>query len=231
MSVLIVSLAPIMGVFWTLGYCNFLGYENNPFMEVILPILVSLVGLTDGVHLMVTTRKLRASGLSTLEASRQALSQVGLACALTSLTTAIGFGSLVLADHEFIQQFGVSCVIGVLLCFVAVVTVIPLACSSWMGKNIHVGIEKSLVDQNLDRISDVVAWILPRKRWTSYIAIASTVLLVGMSLTLRPDERLSNTLPATSEAAIAFSKLDKALGGLEQSITRTTLEARVAAMN
>ena len=48
MSVLIVSLAPIMGVFWTLGYCNFLGYENNPFMEVILPILVSLVGLTDG---------------------------------------------------------------------------------------------------------------------------------------------------------------------------------------
>jgi predicted RND superfamily exporter protein len=100
MSVLIVSLAPIMGVFWTLGYCNFLGYENNPFMEVILPILVSLVGLTDGVHLMVTTRKLRGSGLPPLEASAKALSQVGLACALTSLTTAIGFGSLVLANHN-----------------------------------------------------------------------------------------------------------------------------------
>ena len=217
MSVLIVSLAPIMGVFWTMGYCNFLGYENNPFMEVILPILVSLVGLTDGVHLMVTTRKLRASGLSTLEASRKALSQVGLACALTSLTTAIGFGSLVLADHQFIQQFGVSCVIGVVLCFVAVVTVIPLACSSRMGKNIHVGIEKSLVDQNLDRISHVVTWVLPRKKWISFVAIAATVLLVGISLTLRPDERLSNTMPASSEAAIAFSKLDKALGGLEQS--------------
>lgn len=217
MSVLIVSLAPIMGVFWTLGYCNFLGYENNPFMEVILPILVSLVGLTDGVHLMVTTRKLRASGLSTLDASRKALSQVGLACALTSLTTAIGFGSLVLADHEFIQQFGVSCVIGVMLCFVAVVTVIPLACSSRMGKNIHVGVEKSLVDQNLDRISHVVSWVLPRKKWISFVAIAATVLLVGISLTLRPDERLSNTMPASSEAAIAFNRLDKALGGLEQS--------------
>jgi len=178
MSVLIVSLAPIMGVFWTLGYCNFLGYENNPFMEVILPILVSLVGLTDGVHLMVTTRKLRASGLSTLDASRKALSQVGLACALTSLTTAIGFGSLVLADHE---------------------------------------VEKSLVDQNLDRISHVVSWVLPRKKWISFVAIAATVLLVGISLTLRPDERLSNTMPASSEAAIAFNRLDKALGGLEQS--------------
>jgi predicted RND superfamily exporter protein len=217
MSVLIVALAPIMGVFWTLGYCNYLGYENNPFMEVILPVLVSLVGLTDGVHLMVTTRKLRASGLSTLESSRTALSQVGLACALTSLTTAIGFGSLVLADHEYIQQFGVCCVIGVLLCFVAVVTVIPLACSSWMGKNIHLGIEKSLIDQNLGRISNIVLWVLPRKKWISFAAIVATVLLVGISLTLRPDERISNSMPASSEAAIAFAKLDKALGGLEQS--------------
>ncbi len=217
MSVLIVALAPIMGVFWTLGYCNYLGYQNNPFMEVILPVLVSLVGLTDGVHLMVTTRKLRASGLSTMEASRKAVSQVGLACALTSLTTAIGFGSLVLADHEYIQQFGVSCVIGVLLCFVAVVTVIPLACSSRMGKNIHVGIKTSLVDQNLDRISHVVLWVLPRKKWISIVAIATTVLLVGISLTLRPDERISNSMPASSEAAIAFAKLDKAMGGLERS--------------
>ncbi len=217
MSVLIVSLAPIMGVFWTMGYVNFLGYENNPFMEVILPILVSLVGLTDGVHLMVTTRKLRATGLETIEASRTALAQVGLACALTSLTTAIGFGSLILADHRYIQQFGVSCVIGVVLCFVAVVTVIPLACSSWMGRNVHVGIEKSLVDQNLDRISTVVAWVLPRKKSISVIAIVSTVLLVGVSLTLRPDERLASSMPASSEAAIAFAKLDRAMGGLERS--------------
>ena len=217
MSVLIVSLAPLMGVFWTVGYVKFFGYENNPFMEVILPILVSLVGLTDGVHLMVTTRKLRAMGLSTIDASRQALSQVGLACALTSLTTAIGFGSLVLADHRYIQQFGISCVVGVVLCFIAVVTVIPLACSSWMGRNIHVGIEKSLIAQNLDRISDLIQWVLQRKNWLSHVAIISTITLVAISLTLRPDEKLSNSIPASSPAAIAFKKLDKAMKGLERS--------------
>ena len=217
MSVLIVSLAPLMGVFWTVGYVKFFGYENNPFMEVILPILVSLVGLTDGVHLMVTTRRLRAMGMSTIDASRQALSQVGLACALTSLTTAIGFGSLILADHRYIQQFGISCVVGVVLCFIAVVTVIPLACSSWMGKNIHVGIEKSLIAQNLDRISDLIQWVLRRKNWLSHVAIVSTIALVAISLTLRPDEKLSNSIPASSPAAIAFKKLDKAMKGLERS--------------
>ena len=217
MSVLIVSLAPLMGVFWTVGYVKFFGYENNPFMEVILPILISLVGLTDGVHLMVTTRKLRAMGLSTIDASRQALSQVGLACALTSLTTAIGFGSLILADHRYIQQFGISCVIGVALSFIAVITVIPLACSSWMGRNIHVGIEKSLITQNLDRVSSLIQWVLQRKNWISHVAIGSTLLLVAVSLTLRPDERLSNSIPASSPAAIAFKKLDKAMKGLERS--------------
>ena len=217
MAVLIVSLAPLMGVFWTVGYVKFFGYEHNPFMEVILPILISLVGLTDGVHLMVTTRKLRAMGLSTIDASRQALSQVGLACALTSLTTAIGFGSLILADHRFIQQFGISCVIGVVLSFIAVITVIPLACSSWMGRGIHLGIEKSLIAQNLDRISDLIQWVLQRKNWISHVAIGSTVLLVAVSLTLRPDERLSNSIPASSPTAIAFKKLDKAMKGLERS--------------
>ena len=87
-AVLVLGAAPALGVFWTLGLVNFLGYDNNPFINVVLPILVSLVGLTDGVHLLVQIRKLRASGLKPLQAAREGLSQVGLACGLTSVTTA-----------------------------------------------------------------------------------------------------------------------------------------------
>ena len=60
-AVLIVSLAPIVGVFWTLGFLKFFNLQDNPFNDVILLVLVSLVGLTDGVHLMVQIRKLRAN--------------------------------------------------------------------------------------------------------------------------------------------------------------------------
>ena len=219
-SVIVLGIAPALGVFWTLGFVNFLGFENNPFIDVILPVLVSLVGLTDGVHLMVQIRKLRSEGLPPLEASRDGLAQVGLACALTSLTTAIGFGSLALARHEFVQQFGYSCVIGVICTFVSVITVIPLACSTRIGKYVTIGKKPGLVEQHLGRVSNVIDFVLPRKVFFSIIAIISTIILVGLCLTLRPDERLSAALPASSEAARALQKLDTAMEGLERGDVR-----------
>jgi predicted RND superfamily exporter protein len=219
-AVLVLGAAPALGVFWTLGFVNFLGYDNNPFINVVLPILVSLVGLTDGVHLLVQIRKLRASGLKPLEAAREGLSQVGLACGLTSLTTAIGFGSLALARHEFVQEFGFSCVIGVICCFVAVITVIPLACSTWIGNFIQSGDKPSLIDRNLGKISGIIDVVLPRKMIVSVIAIVSTIVLILVSTTLRPDERLSSALSASSEPARALAKLDEAMGGLEQGWVR-----------
>ena len=190
---------------------------------------VSLVGLTDGVHLLVQIRKLQADGLTPLNAAREGLSQVGLACALTSLTTAIGFGSLALARHEFVQEFGYSCVVGVICCFVAVVTVIPLASSTWIGKFIQSKNKTSLIDRNLGRISGVIDFVLPRKLAVSVIAIVATIVLILVSATLRPDERLSSALPARSEPAMALAKLDEKMKGLETGYIRIRWNKDVAA--
>lgn len=216
-AVFVVAIAPAMGVFWTLGFIRFFEFQSNPFNDVVLPVLVSLVGLTDGVHLMVQIRKLRSAGVEPRQAAKLGIRQVGLACALTSLTTAIGFGSLALANHEFVQEFGYCCVIGVLVTFVSVVTTIPLACSTRLGKYVQVGQNESLIDKNLEKIGGVVGFVLPRKKLISWIAIASTILFILVSLTLRPDERRSAMLPQQSEAAITMGKLDTALQGLEQA--------------
>lgn len=214
-AVLIVSLAPIVGVFWTLGFLKFLNLQDNPFNDVILPVLVSLVGLTDGVHLTVQIRKLRASGLTQQEAARNGVQQVGYACMLTSLTTAIGLGSLALAHNVWVQDFGWCSVIGVTLMFVAVVTIIPMVCSTWLGSKIHLGHDKSLIDRNLTRIGELVEWVLKYPRAVSIVGIAATLVCIGISLTLRPDERRVNSLPEHSEAYQALNHMDHVLGGLE----------------
>ena len=214
-AVLVVALAPALGVFWTLGIIRFFDFQDNPFNDVVLPVLISLVGFTDGVHLMVQIRRNRADGMKPMEAARSGIKQVGLACALTSITTAIGFGSLSLANHIVVREFGWSCVIGVILTFVAVITTIPLLCSSRVGNNIHVGHGKGLIDRNLDRISVIVDWVLRHTRSLSITGIVLTLLLIGLSLTLRPDERRETALPMGSDAALAIRKLDAALGGLE----------------
>ncbi len=228
-AVLIVALAPGLGVFWTLGFIQFFGYERNPLIDVILPVLVSLVGLTDGVHLMVQIRKLRAAGLNERDASREGLRLVGFACFLTSLTTAIGFGSLALAESEWVKQFGYCSVIGVILCFISVVTVIPLACSTWLGRSVHVGHENSLVDKNLSRISVLIDAVLRRPTAFGLTGIVATVALFGFSMQLKPDQRRTDDLPASAEATLALKHMDAAFDGLEFSSVEIEWPEQVSA--
>lgn len=216
-AVMIVAVAPVLGVFWTLGIVRFLEYDNNPLIDVILPVLISLVGLTDGVHLMVQIRKLRAARMPEKDASRTGIQQVGMACFLTSLTTAIGFGSLAMADSEWVRQFGMCSVIGVCLTFVSVVTVIPFLCSTWLGRKIHVGLENSLIDKNLSRITIIIDAVLRRRSMVSVLAVVCTATLFAVSMTLTPDQRQSDGLPEKAEATIALHHMDKAFGGLEFS--------------
>ncbi|MGB1927710.1 MAG: efflux RND transporter permease subunit [Mariniblastus sp.] len=213
----IVAAAPFLGVFWTLGFVRYLNLQMNPFIDVVLPILVALVAFTDGVHLMVQIRHERAMGLKGLDAAREGVRKVGLACFLTSLTTAVGFGSLALANHELVRDFGYCCVFGVGLAFLSVVLAIPLACSTWLGQRIHIGYGKGYVDRNISRIGGIVDLVLRYPRRMSAIGIVLSLVLFSISLTLRPDDRLGDLLPKYTEPAIANQKMDVAMGGLSQA--------------
>lgn len=215
-AVVVVALAPVFGVFWTMGFIRYFEFQMNPFNDVVLPVLVALVGFTDGVHLMVQIRRERAAGKSPFEAAKEGVRVVGLACFLTSLTTAVGFGSLALANNELVREFGYCCVIGVTLCFISVVLTIPLACSTWLGQRIHVGHGKGYVDKNIGRIHIIIDFVLKHKRWVSTAGILVSITFFLISLSLRPDERQADVLPPSSEPAVALNKLDKAMGGLGQ---------------
>ncbi len=216
-AVMIVAAAPSLGVFWTLGILRYFELHDNPFNDVVLPILVSLVGLTDGVHLMVEIRRQMSAGLPPRMAARAGVGRIGLACALTSITTAIGFLSLGLAHHDVVREFGYSCVLGVTLTFLAVMLVIPSAAASPVACNLHQDLERGFIERHLARISGLVDFVVRRSRLFSALAVTTTLLLLGISLTLRPDERRSNSLPQDSEAARALAIMDKAFGGLELS--------------
>jgi hypothetical protein len=214
-AVFLVALAPALGVFWTMGWLRFFDYQDNPFNDVIVPILISLVGLTDAVHLMSEIRNLRAAGLEPLEAGFQGTARVGKACFLTSLTTAIGFASLVTAHHEIVREFGWCCVIGVTMTFISVLSVIPLGCRSVLGRRLHVGIGKSPLDRQLTRISDAVDWVVKHDRKVSIGSILIVLALFIVCWKLEPDEKRYTGLSESGEAARALRHLDQALGGLE----------------
>lgn len=213
--VLVVALAPALGVFWTLGLIRYFDLQTNPFSDVILPVLLSLVGFTDSVHMMVYVRKQMHHGLPAMVACKMALGAVGLACFLTSLTTAIGMGSLSLAHHEVVQEFGWACVIGVFATWLSVMLVVPLACCTPWSKRLAKGADRGFIENNLNYFTSGVSWFLQHSRLTSYAAITLLFLLFGIAANLRPDDRKSNLMPTGSAEQLALAHLDRSMGGLD----------------
>ena len=214
-AVLIVAGAPMLGVFWTLGALHIWQEDLNQLADVIMPIMLIMVGFTDGIHLMVDIRRARAEGVSPVDASTDAIRHLGSACFLTSLTTAIGFGSLTLADSEVIQSFGRSCAVGVVLTFAAVITVVPLLCSTRLGRRVHAGYEHDIVGKNLTHFQGAVDWIIDHARTMSAVGILVTAAFTLIALNLRPDNTLGSDFPSSSESYQALAHCDRAFGGIQ----------------
>ncbi|MFG0336165.1 MAG: MMPL family transporter, partial [Maioricimonas sp. JB049] len=155
-AVLLVAGAPALGMYWTFSLLELFDIRVNDLANVVMPILVTMIGLTDGIHLMVHIRRKRAEGDTPLEAAEHAINTIGTACWLTSLTTAIGFVSLMLAHSSFVRDFGRDCAIGVLITFVAVVTFIPLLSTTRLARNVHRGHERDFIRGGLRRTTWIV---------------------------------------------------------------------------
>jgi predicted RND superfamily exporter protein len=240
-SVIILSIGPSLGIFWTIGFLNFFQLQDNPFNDVVLPVMLSLVGLADGVHMMVQIRRFRAAGMTERDAARAGLEEVGLACFLTAITTSIGFWSLSFAQHRIVREFGWSCVLGVILTVIAILMVIPLAYFSRPAKFLRdvfgrkilgmhlepVQQQAGFVEKHLHRVVYFVDLVLRYPKPIAWAGIAVTLICAGIALQLRPDERRSSFLPESAEATKALHQMDRALGGLEFSEVRIHWSANV----
>lgn len=214
-AVMVVATAPCLGVFWTLGIVKLLSVPANPLAEIVMPVMVAMVGLTDGVHLLVHIRRRRLAGDEPIEAARSAIEKVGLACWLTSLTTAIGFASLLLASSDYVQDFGRVCCIGVFIAFVAVTTFIPWVASTWVGRYIERGQERDLVGKGVEQLRGLINAMLGRRWIVSIGSVVLTLLLAGASLQLTPDNQMKSALPASSKSYKALAYCDEHFGGIE----------------
>ena len=210
-----IGLPAFVGVFWTVGVLTFVIDSPTPLTQVVMPMMLTMVGFTDAVHLMFHIRRARCAGVSRVDAAKSAICELGVPCALTSLTTAIGFGSLMVAEAEVIRNFGMSCAIGVLLVFFAVVTLVPLLSLTRLGKNVHLGQEHDLLEKHRGRAERFLDGLLARARWVGLGAAVAMVVFGFAAAKLKPDNRFLSRMPDQSEAYQALKHVDEQLGGTQ----------------
>ncbi len=96
--------------------------------------MLPIIAVADTVHVVLRVRALAAqlqrppTDRAVIEA---AMADMGWACALTSLTTALGFASMVVAELPLLRAFGLWAAAGVMMAYLVVLTLVPLVLSAF----------------------------------------------------------------------------------------------------
>ncbi len=123
-GVLLPFSAVLIADFWALGIMGALGLTIN-IVTYIVPTLVLIIGVADSIHILVKFHEELIRGRDKREAIRITVQKIGSAIMLTSVTTSVGFLSLVSTNITMIREFGAIVAVAVIFAFIVSITFIP----------------------------------------------------------------------------------------------------------
>ncbi len=109
---------------WTVGLMAATGERVNILNNVVFT-LILVYGIGDSIHILARYREELAKGVEKNLAIEHALTDLGVACFLTSFTTAIGFLSLETASMDMIKRMGLYASFGIMMAYVSSIMLIP----------------------------------------------------------------------------------------------------------
>ncbi len=117
-----------ISVLMTIGSMALVGEPLNVINNIIPPLLI-IVGVSDSIHLIGRYREELEHSSTKLEAGQKTVRAMALACFLTSATTSVGLGSLVVSRTGMLRGFGIIAAIGVMIAYVVTIVFLPAAMS------------------------------------------------------------------------------------------------------
>jgi predicted RND superfamily exporter protein len=122
---IIFTIIPVGAVIaWSSLDMYLIGIPLNP-LTAILGVIIIGICTEFMVLLMGRYEEEKRRGLLPRDAMITALSKIGRAIVTTALTTIGGFGVLIASDFVMIRDFGIATVLGVFLCLIITIAVMP----------------------------------------------------------------------------------------------------------
>lgn len=108
----------VLGIVCTFGIMGYFNIPLNAANLIVLPLILG-IGIDDGVHIMHDFHNSYQGGTYRISSS------TSMSVILTSLTTILSFGTLMLAEHRGLQSLGMVLAIGTTCCWLASLLVLP----------------------------------------------------------------------------------------------------------
>lgn len=109
-----------LGLLIFVGCMGIIGREFNA-LSALYPVLLLIVGTSDVIHIKSKYIDELRKGQSRKDAMSVAIKEIGLATLLTSVTTSIGFATLITSRVQPVREFGINSAIGVMLAYITII--------------------------------------------------------------------------------------------------------------
>lgn len=123
-GVIVPLIVVLLSVVWLLGLMGLTGKPID-IMTALLPLVLFVVGISDVIHLLSRYFEEIRNGKPKFEAIKIAYKQVGMATFLTTVTTALGFFTLVTSSITPVRELGIYAASGVFIAFILAFSLLP----------------------------------------------------------------------------------------------------------
>lgn len=192
-----------------LGIMAEAGLKLNAVLFIV-PVFLVAVGSSGSIHMMTRFYKGIKNQLSNVHSSIAAVKELALPLFSSSLTTAFGFGMLMISNVKGLNQFALLCITGLVLNTVGTLIIIP-------AFNILLPSPRKAPfseEANSARWEKFIRWIVKRRIVIIPVfAILSIVSVAGINFIIA-DNDLTRLLDRNSPQLKTLKTLSKDLGGM-----------------
>ena len=206
-----------LGVLLGPDYAGIIG-AFNPVTQII-PILLIGLGVDYAIHLTSRYREEISEGHSVDGATTRAISTVGIALTLATLTTVVGFLTNLTNPVPALRDFGILAAVGIVAAFVVLLTVVPairllLDRRAERGQRIPREALASTQDRVLPKVMSRTA-ILAERLPVPTLAVTLVLGVLGAyGLSQLPTEfSFTDFVPADDPNIVVYEQLQEEFGG------------------
>ena len=202
----------IVSILWTFGLKGML---NSPItiIETVIPVILISLGCASGIHIISEFLHYSRRGQPAFIAVKHTMNQLTIPIILTSLTTALGFSSLVFATGSSFRSMGLFLAFGVLVAMGFSLLLIPIILSYYRRQKKHSQkhAHKSFIRfRHLERFAEK---ILQYRLLLLFIVLIMLGLSIFGILQLEPNTNEVEYFKESTPVRQVTEKIEQSLGG------------------
>ena len=180
-----------------------------------LPLLILVIGVTNGIYVLMRMLDERRKGKDKMVAIGDGVYRVSLATFLTTLTTSIGFGSLLIAKTKILNGFGGITALAVMLIYVAIIFLMPQVASLFKLEAKKSQSADEARDGRIERFVGCLAnFSINHHRLVIGLSIAALCICLGVASQIRFNSKVNDVFEDSHPIAQTNVLIEKELGGM-----------------